>query len=81
MERKFLVDEEELFRLLVDHFEMEMLRRDGVDNWSWYGESYQEVVEDVHPEGYSDSTFEDCAAAILDSNRYEVIELEDDYGL
>ena len=26
--------------------------RDGVDNWAWYGESYEEVIRDFYP--YSD---------------------------
>lgn len=70
MSRKFIVDEEELFSLLLAKMECSMLNRDGVDNWSWYGESREEIVEEFHPEHLSGVSFEECAAAILDSDQY-----------
>lgn len=70
MSRKFIVDEEELFLLLIAKMECAMLNRDGVNNWAWYGESQEEVAEEFHPEHLSNVSFDECAAAILDSDQY-----------
>lgn len=77
MERKFVLTEGQLRELLVDALEHEMMDRDGVDNWAWYGESYREVVRDNHPYNLSldevrehDISFEDCAQAMMDAGIY-----------
>lgn len=43
-ERYYRISESELLELLESALKLEMLERDGVDNWTWYGESYNEVV-------------------------------------
>lgn len=37
---------EEYVKLIGCEMQCDMLQRDGVDNWEWYGESYDEVARD-----------------------------------
>lgn len=37
---------EEYVRLIGCEMQCDMLQRDGVDNWSWYGASYDKVAQD-----------------------------------
>lgn len=70
MSRKYIIEEDELFGLLMDRMEATMNRRDGVINWEYYGESYEEVAEEFHPEHVPYVSFDECASAILDSDQY-----------
>ena len=78
MARKFVVDEADLKEMLVALMEYSMLQRDGVDNWSWYGESFHETVQDFYPEQLSideirenDIGFQECADAMLEGGKYQ----------
>lgn len=77
MGRKFVIDESDLKEMLVALMEYDMNLRDGVDNWSWYGTSYKETVQDFYPEQLSieelsenDIGFQECADAIIDAGKY-----------
>ena len=48
-ERCYVVPESKLINLLICEMECEMNARDGVDNWSWYGNSYNDVVKEFWP--------------------------------
>lgn len=83
-ERKYIVTESELLNFLACEMECSMNDRDGVDNWSWYGSSREEVIkeywpEDELPEGYL--SFHDVASAILEAGGYpEQFDIEEFVG-
>jgi hypothetical protein len=77
MGRKFVIDEADLKEMLIALMEYHMNRRDGVDNWEWYGESSLETVQDFYPEPLSiddirenDIGFEECAEAMIEAGKY-----------
>lgn len=75
--RKFVIEEDDLVNLLTDSLELECLKSDGVDNWTWYRESYHEMVADyfdISTEEAEDKdlTFEDVARNILIAKYREV---------
>lgn len=55
MGRKFVIDEADLKEMLIALMEYHMNLRDGVDNWSWYGTSFHETVQDFYPEQFLQS--------------------------
>lgn len=65
MEQYYRISESELRELLEDSLTLSMLKRDGVDNWEWYGESRSEIIRDFFPDAEGDEldnlTFTDCA--------------------
>lgn len=71
MDKFYLVEKEELVDLIATYYKMIMLERDGVDNWTWYGESRKDIIK----ERFSDATegdledmdFYDCARADLEN--------------
>ena len=67
----YKISESDLNGLLVDSLELCMLNRDGVDNWTWYGESYRELIKEYIPDADEDTDFSDVATLLL--NDYEVI--------
>lgn len=85
-EKKFVLTRGELRKLLVSHITLRMLEMDGVDNWSWYGESRHEAIKNFYPEDISDKEitnndidFIDCAEAMIDAGAYrELIEFEEE---
>ena len=68
----YKISESDLNGLLVDSLELCMLNRDGVDNWTWYGESYRELIKEYIPDADEDTDFSDVTTLLL--NDYEVIE-------
>ena len=44
MSKQYLIDEGTLRGLLYDSHKLAILERDGVDNWQWYMESYDEYL-------------------------------------
>ena len=48
-EKHYVVSENRLLELLVAEMTCIMNERDGVDNWGWYGSSYNDVVKDYWP--------------------------------
>lgn len=78
MARKFVIEEADLKEMLIALMEYSMLQRDGVDNWSWYGESFHETVQDFYPEQLSideirenDIGFQECADAMIEAGKYQ----------
>lgn len=81
---------DEYIDLIACQMRCDMLDRDGVDNWKWYGESYDEVAQDWcidagvpynHDDYYN---FDDVAEAIvakaIELGNITVIEEGDDEG-
>ena len=62
---------DEYIDLIACQMYCDMLDRDGVDNWEWYGESYDEVAQDWCidagvPYNHDDyHSFDDVAEAIV----------------
>lgn len=48
-----------------------MLNWDGVDNWTWYGTSYRELIKEYIPDADEDTDFSDVATLLL--KEYEVV--------
>lgn len=67
----YKISEGDLKGLLVDSLELCMLNRDGVDNWTWHGESYRELIKEYIPDADEDTDFSDVATLLLKD--YEVI--------
>ena len=67
----YKISESDLNGLLVDSLELCMLNRDGVDNWTWYGESYRELIKEYIPDADEDTDFSDVATLLLKD--YEVV--------
>lgn len=81
---------DEYIDLIACRMYCDMLDRDGVDNWEWYGESYYEVAQDWCidagvPYSHDDyHNFDDVAEAIvakaIELGNIAVIEEGDDKG-
>lgn len=67
----YKISEDNLKGLLIDSLELDMLNMDGVDNWTWYGASYRELIKEYIPDADEDTDFSDVAALLL--KEYEVI--------
>ena len=67
----YKISESDLNGLLVDSLELCMLNKDGVDNWTWYGESYRELIKEYIPDADEDTDFSDVATLLLKD--YEVV--------
>ena len=83
--KKYVVDERTLIYLLYCEMKIDMLERDGVDNWSWYGESRRETKAAFYPGNWNelnedeqiDTGFEDIAEMRLEAGEFqELIEFE-----
>lgn len=77
MDRNFIITEGQLSRLLEAAIKLSMLEYDGVDNWSWYGESQTRAIQVWYPKTItkeeieeSDIGFWETAQAIIESGRY-----------
>ena len=67
----YKISEDELRELLENYLELSMLNWDGVDNWSWYGASRRDIIEEFIPDSDKDITFSNIAEILLKD--YEVI--------
>ena len=76
----YLVPEADLINLLETSIWGQMLERDGVDNWTWYGESRKDIIKeyfsDKTDEELEDYNFNDCAEEDIKS--YNFVEKEDE---
>ena len=81
----YKISEKELENLLASQLELNQLQWSGVDNWSWYGEGYEDFMKEEASEYLTkeeieeksdeiDSTF--VADLILNSGRYEEIKCD-----
>ena len=85
-----VISYDEYIDLIACRMYCDMLDRDGVDNWEWYGESYDEVAQDWCieagvPSNHDDYyNFDDVAEAIvakaIELSNIAVIEEGDDEG-
>ena len=73
-EKKYVISENKLIELLVAEMTCVMNERDGVDNWGWYGSSYEDVVKEYWPgedeEGDTPNMYE-CAKARLEAGEFQ----------
>lgn len=71
MEKFYKISESELVELLTDNLRLTALEAGGVDNWSWYGDSFDEFLqsamkdEGLNPEEDEDFSFRDLAKLYL----------------
>lgn len=69
MEKYYKISESKLVELLATSIEMDALNACGVDNWMWYGENFNEIIQEYFPdkkeEELEDTSFEDCAEILL----------------
>ena len=72
MEQYYRISESKLRKLLEDYLTLSMLNHDGVDNWSWHGESRSEIIRDFFPDAeeneLDDLTFTDCVDILMNIN-------------
>ena len=79
--KEYVIDERTLRHLLYCEMMMTMLETDGVDNWSWYGESRCEIKAEFYPGDWNelhrddqiDISFEDIAQMRLDAGEFKQI--------
>ena len=70
-ERYYRISESELLELLESALKLEMLERDGVDNWTWYMEGRRQYLKEgaeiygVNIDDNEDFDFEDLAELAL----------------
>lgn len=71
MEKYYKISEKELIELLATSIEMDMLNRDGVDNWMWYGEGFNDMIKEYFPEATEEEmenlSFSNCAKTLLEN--------------
>ena len=73
-ERKYVISENRLIELLVAEMTCIMNERDGVDNWGWYGSSYEDVIKEYWPGEDEDGNTPDmyeCAKARLEAGEFQ----------
>ena len=73
-EKKYVITESQLIDLLVADMECVMNERDGVDNWEWYRESYEDVVKEFYPGEPTEAenmSMWDCAKARLEAGEFQ----------
>lgn len=74
----YLVTEEDLLEMLKSQYKLSILEADGVDNWEWYMESYNDFIQEFYAEKTkeeledNDYDIDDCAVDSL--KFYEYIE-------
>lgn len=56
--KQYIINEDELKELLNAYFTLDALECGGVDNWEWYGDSFQEYLKDRLEKGSYDNTYE-----------------------
>ena len=77
MDNRYVIEEKMLLKLIIAYFKLNALEAGGVDNWSWYGTSFHETVQDFYPEQLSideirenDIGFQECAEAMIEAGKY-----------
>lgn len=76
--RQYVIDEKNLQYLLYCEMELCMLQTDGVDNWTWYGESRPEVKAEFYPGDWDelneddqfDTSFDDIAIMRIEAGEF-----------
>ena len=74
-DRKFIISEKRLRSLLEDELRLIALDAGGVDNWSWYGDSICDFIQDTIKENDLDPDIESlCELVDIDIEDFETIE-------
>lgn len=69
MNKFYSIREDDLIRLLADHYKLNALIDAGVDNWEWYGEAIQcDLVEWEKTLKKEELTYEQIAELNLEQN-------------
>ena len=76
---QYLIEEKDLIELLSNSLRLEALERDGVDNWTWYGDGFRDFLKEIAEENGvtleedSDFSFQDAAQLII-KLKYDVLD-------
>lgn len=76
---QYLIEEKDLIELLSNSLRLEALERDGVDNWTWYGDGFRDFLKEIAEENSitidedSDFSFQDAAQLII-KLKYDVLD-------
>ena len=73
-EKKYVITENQLINFLVAEMYCEMMDRNGVENWEWYQNSYNEVLKDYYPGEIppeEEVDFYDCAKARIEAGEFK----------
>ena len=69
MNKFYSIREDDLIRLLADHYKLNALINGGVDNWEWYGEAIQSDLAEWKETFKKDAlTYEEIAEFNLEQN-------------
>lgn len=60
--KKYIIREDTLIELITNNFILRALECGGVDNWSWYGESLNQWLDEL-----DEYDFEEVAKKFIDS--------------
>lgn len=60
--KKYIIQEDKLVELIADHFALMALENGGVDNWSWYGDSLNQFLNEME-----EDEFEEVAVNYINS--------------
>ena len=72
-EKKYVITENQLINFLMAEMYCEMMDRDGVENWEWYQNSYNEVLKDYYPGEIPpevEANLYDCARARIEAGEF-----------
>ena len=72
-EKNYVITESQLINFLVAEMYCEMMDRDGIENWEWYQNSYNEVLKDYYPGEIppeEEASLYDCARARIEAGEF-----------
>ena len=73
MEKYYKVSEEELRELLDAYYRLTALEWGGVDNWSWYSESFDDFIKNYNEENPNHQVKYMEEIANIEINNYDII--------
>lgn len=53
--KKYIIQEDKLVKLIADHFALMALENGGVDNWSWYGDSLNQFLNEMEADEFEEA--------------------------
>ena len=56
----YKISEDDLFELIKDSYRLDLLKENGVDNWSYYGECFNNMMPDEEIYEMMNSCYEIC---------------------
>ena len=74
MGKIYLIEENKLKELIENSLILEMLEKDGVDNWFWYGKSYPDIIKKYFPNDgfFNRHDLYDCVCKEIKDNYKEI---------